>query len=119
MAPSTPGSYALQIWRGTTEPPFIVELPLDGTDSEWRLKIALPDGTTLTFSTEDATLSAENVTIDAATWTRVTWPRTVEQSRLIPLGKLATYELEQVEPGGGQGVWLAGTIEGRGGGNDD
>lgn len=119
MPPQTPGYYPAKIWRGSTQPSFIVELPLDGFGSQWRLNIQLPTGEILSLTTEDGSLLAQNVIVDGATWTRVTWARTLEQGRMIPRGALATYELEQVEPGGGQGVWLEGSIEGVGGLNDD
>lgn len=119
MPPQEPGYYPLKIRRGTTEPPFVVEIPIDGTGSEWRLTIALPNGDALVLTTEDGSLTAANVTVEGGTWTRVTWPRTLEQSRMIPIGQLASYEIEQVEPSGGQGLWLEGSVEGVGGINND
>lgn len=119
MPPSIPGHYDLPIWRGTTEPSFVVQIKIDGAGSEWRLRVAVRGKPALALSTEDGSLVAEAVTIDGAAWTRITWPRTLEQSRIFPLGRLASYELEQVEPGGGQGLWLEGGIEGLGGLNDD
>lgn len=119
MPPLEPGRYDTTIWRGTTAPAFVVQIKIDGGGSEWRLNIHLPDGDVLALTTEDGSLTAENVTIDGATWTRITWTRTLAQSRLISRGARASYELEQVEPGGGQGVWLEGSIEGLGGLNDD
>ena len=112
-------SYDFEIERGSTVPPVQFRLPLDGAGSEWRLKLRFPDDQFLALSTEAGTLTAENVIVDGVTKTLLTWPRTLEQSRQIPLGKVTAYELEQIEPSGGQRVWLDGYISGVGGLNDD
>lgn len=105
--------------RGSTVPPVQFRFSLDGTGSEWRMTLLPSRGDRISLSTENDTLTASVATVDGETKTTVTWARTVEQSRLIPRGALTSYELEQIEPGGGQRLWLEGTIKGEGGLNDD
>lgn len=105
--------------RGSTVPAVQFRFPIDGTGSEWRLTLQPSRGTRIELTTEDDTLTASVATVGDETKTTVTWARTVEQSRLIPSGALTSYELEQIEPGGGQRLWLEGIIKGEGGLNDD
>lgn len=108
--------YPMRIWRGTTAPPFIVELPIDGAGSAFHLDIVLATGTRLLLSTSDASLTAAPVVVEGETWTRVTWPRTLAQSQMVPVGPFAgQYELKQTEPSGGVRPWLCGEVIGIGG----
>ncbi|MFH1554296.1 MAG: hypothetical protein ABII76_05450 [Pseudomonadota bacterium] len=105
--------------RGSTVPRLQFRFLIDGTGSEWRLTLLPSRGERIELSTEDDTLTAAVATVDGVTTTTITWARTVEQSRLIPRGALTSYELEQIEPGGGQRLCLEGIIKGQGGLNDD
>lgn len=85
------------IRRGNNHPPvkwqFLISenpdviFPLDG--SSFRLTVYWPGGTILKSSVVDPELA-----IDLAT-SIVTWNYTVEESRSLPLGRCARYELER------------------------
>lgn len=108
----------LSIWRGADAPRLRFRMPVDGTGSGWRMAVVTPSGR-LDFDTLNGSITAENVVVDGDTRTLVTIHMTLEQTRMIPPGRLSAYELEQVEPSGAQRVWLAGRIIAQGGINSD
>lgn len=108
----------LEIWRGADAPRQVFRPRLNGAASAWRMTIATPV-TKIVLSTEEGSITAEAVVVDGEVRTLLTVILTKEQTRQIPLGQLTSYELEQVEPTGGERVWASGMITGLGGLNSD
>ena len=111
-------SPVIRIWRGTTRP------------VGWRLKDGDGDLFDLTGSTFQLSIAAAGVVllaknsanadglaIDVPNAT-VTWTPTLAESRLIPLGRVASYELER-RIGSAQEILAWGQVEGFGGINAD
>lgn len=101
----------VDIWRGNSLPP--VEWPWpDGYAGTALCQLTVWVGDELIFSVD----SGEGITIDP-TGRRFIWERTVAQSREIPLGRIAQYELE--DRAGGERTLFAGVLVGLGGLNLD
>lgn len=98
-------------WRGKDGTGAV--LPLAG--SRFILTIAC-GGSNLTTIRKDSQTDA-GLVVDLTANT-VTWTPTLEESRLIPLGKVSPYELER-RIGGSQRTWCEGRITGVGGLGDD
>jgi hypothetical protein len=107
----------ISIWRGTTRP------------IGWRFKDAAGALFDITGSTFLLSISARGAVIITKTSgeagfvmdvpaSTVTWTPTVDESRLIPEGAIASYELER-RISGGQEILVSGPIEGMGGINAD
>lgn len=124
----TPGTYDFSIVLGTTtpfrvrfknsdgaEPPVLTNIDFDSAHlSIYNGTKPVADKLILRLETG---VDAEFVISDALE-AEVTWTPTPEQSRLIPVGEKAHYELE-IRNGASQEVYLMGTITGIGGLNDD
>lgn len=117
--------YNFTLDRGSSVPSVIWRFPYDFTGSTFEVVIKLADGSLLTLSTEDESLTVElsdGVTVTSnsvqtnGAITTLIWPYTPEQSRLITK---AEYELQQTDADGDQAIWLRGTITGIGGLNND
>jgi len=108
----------IKIWRGTTRPVAWRLKQGDGSlfdlaGSSFRLSIAA-SGATLISKNSDA---ADGLAIDEGAAT-VTYTPSLAESRLVPLGRLASYELER-RIDGAQEIVAWGQIEGLGGSNAD
>jgi len=109
-------SSALSIWRGANQTIVWNCTDSNGTaynlsGSEFRLTVSA-DGSTIEKTSGDT-----GFTIDTGDST-VTWEISVAESRIIPLGRLSTFELEW-RLSGRHEIVSSGTIEGLGGINDD
>ena len=108
----------IRIWRGATRPVGWRLKDGDGnlfdlTGSTFQLSIAAA-GIVLIAKSSDA---ADGLAIDVPGAT-VTWTPTLAESRLIPLGRVASYELER-RIGTAQEIVAWGLVEGLGGINAD
>lgn len=105
----------LTIWRGNNSPPVVWQYPagFDLTGSEIVLTVTANGAAILDLRSANSEL---DIDIGART---VTWPITVAQSRLIPLGSFARYELERRVPAGEERTYCYGTVTGKGGDNSD
>ena len=108
----------IRLWRGTTR--AIGWRLKDGngdlfdlTGSTFRLSIAATGVVLIAKNSE----SADGLAIDVLEAT-VTWTPTLVESRLIPLGRVANYELER-RIGAAQEIVAWGQVEGLGGINAD
>lgn len=108
----------IRIWRGATRP-IAWRLKtgddnlFDLTGSSFRLSVAAA-GVVLIAKNSEA---ADGLSIDVPGAT-VTWTPTLAESRLIPLGRVSSYELER-RIGSAQEILAWGQVEGLGGINAD
>lgn len=114
-----PGTYDFVLFRGTTTPLVVQLLEVDENDVETPVpfddvRLSVYDGDTLLFRKS----LGDGIEVTDSGQSEVTWTPTVAESRSIPLGPVAKYELE-VRDGSSQRVFLTGTITGSGGLNDD
>jgi hypothetical protein len=108
----------IRIWRGATRPVAWRLQTGDGnlfdlTGSTFRLSVAAA-GVVLIAKDSEA---SDGLVIDVSQAT-VTWTPSLVESRLIPLGRLASYELER-RIGDDQEIVAWGQVEGLGGINAD
>lgn len=108
----------VSVWRGTNDAQgweFKTEaggiFPLVG--NEIRLRVFVDGAAVITLSTDDD----DHLVLDTDLG-RLTWTPTIEESRLVPNGSLAQYEIER-RIGGVERPLCAGVLEGVGGLNDD
>jgi hypothetical protein len=123
MAVVEPAVDDFVLWRGNNAPPRLWEMaddegafPLLG--SVFVLTVAVR-GVPLFEKRSD--VPGSGLVVDVAGST-VTWTPSAAESRQIPTGRLATYELERRIGAGAdeeQETWIVGAITGRGGLNDD
>ena len=111
-------SPVIRIWRGATRPVGWRFKDGDGnlfdlTGSSCRLSIAAAGVVLIAKNSE----STDGLAIDVPGAT-VTWTPTLAESRLIPLGRVASYELER-RIGSAQEILAWGPVEGLGGVNAD
>lgn len=110
-------SPVIRIWRGATRP------------VGWRLKDGNGDLFDLTGSSFQLSIAAAGVVLIAKnsdadglaidiSGATVTWTPSLAESRLIPLGRVASYELER-RIGATQEIVAWGSVEGLGGINAD
>jgi hypothetical protein len=109
-------AYTLYARQGNTLPVVIRfkqanDSPYDLTDSAFVFRVVFPGGA-YTKSSEDG-----EITIDRVTGT-ITTSLTVDETRAMPIGSFAKYEIER-HFNGEQVTWLDGTITVREGVNDD
>lgn len=104
----------IRVWRGNNAPPIVWSFPetFDLTGSSFVLTIAVGDAVVLTAKSADG-----DITIDTETG-YVSWPYSLADSRLIPIGRDAQYELER-RVGSEQRTMAYGVCEGIGGINSD
>jgi hypothetical protein len=119
----TPATFDFSVVRGAAGP---------GQGLKVQLKTKASDGTLSNIPFDDVRLSIYNrqtfllrltigngeIIVTDPTNAEVEWRPTTVESRLIPKGARATYELE-VRNGSSEAVYLVGTITGIGGINDD
>jgi hypothetical protein len=102
----------ITVWRGNTRPAVVWQLPED-LDLGTKLFV-------LTIWVADALILEVDTTgrlyLDEAT-RRLAWDRTLAQSRAMPLGRLARYELEHRSFG--EETLFHGAVVGLGGDNTD
>lgn len=99
--------------RGTNEP--VVEWafpPSFDVDEEWELSVSWRGGS-LRASSEDGGLVVD------LSERLVRWAYAAADTRLLPLGRVATYELERRTDAGGERVYAEGHITVAGGLNRD
>lgn len=102
----------IEIWRGNDRPAIVWPWPEGYTASATcRLTIWFKDAVLI-----DAASGGGAFEIDA-TARRFVWSRTVAESRMIPLGRGAAYEIE--DQGSGEETIFAGVVAGLGGLNLD
>jgi hypothetical protein len=120
----TPATYNFSVVRGTSGPTqgLVVQLKAQSGLSlvnipyqDVRLSIYDPKGRTLILR---ASLSGGSLIESDLANAEITWAPTAAQTRLIPIGDKASYELE-VRNAGTEIVYMLGTITGIGGLNDD
>lgn len=115
--------YEHEILQGNTSPLIFQfttpENGFDATGSDWVLTLTWPDGSR-TLKVTDGSLLMEIVQVpdnpaDPFSPTKpatiVTWPCTVIESRLFPLGRLVRFELERQVPGGEQRTYVQGIFD--------
>lgn len=116
-----PGIYDFTVQRGGSGEVSIrlatmdeegVRTPMDLTGSAFVLSVIWPSGALRKASADGG------LTVDLAS-SQVSWRPPPAEARLIPEGRIARYELEQREAGGGQRILLSGYMIGEGGLNDD
>lgn len=107
-----------EVWRGNSYQVVGWAFPFAIAADEIILKITWPDGG-LTKSTASGGLTVVNGTIDGVVQPVVYWTPSVAESRLIPLGREAKYELERRVAGGEQRTYASGYVIGVGGDNND
>lgn len=119
-----PATYDFTIWRGTAGPTQGLRVQLKAFDTDGVTLINVPyEDVRLSIykrSTLIQRLTLTNgrlVESDLAN-AEITWEATADETRLIPKGAKATYELE-VWNGTTEIVYMTGTITGAGGINDD
>jgi hypothetical protein len=101
-------SYAMARWQFLQD----AETPLDLTGSEMVMRATWSGG-----SVRLTTASAANLVMDAEEGT-LTWTPSITESRSIPEGRVAKYEIER-RIGGEQRTLVQGYFVGVGGVNDD
>lgn len=101
----------IDVWRGNSLPPIEWAWP-EGYAATVNCQLTVWRGAELLFSAEDG----GGLIVDAGA-RRFLWDRTVAQSRLIPPGREARYEIE--DKNGGETTIFAGTVNGLGGLNLD
>ena len=111
-------SPVIRIWRGATRPVAWRLKDGDGnlfdlTGSTFQLSIAAAGVVLITKNSSNA----DGLAIDVPGAT-VTWTPSLAESRLIPLGRVASYELER-RIGAAQEIVAWGSVEGLGGINAD
>lgn len=107
-----------EVWRGNSYRVVGWHFPFDLTGSEFTLTIKWRNWS-LSKSTADGGLVVENTEIEGETVPVVYFTPTVEESRQIPLGRVADYEVERRVEGGEQRSYVSGKVIGRGGNNND
>lgn len=109
----------ITIRRGTNKPDRVWRLQnkdgaaFQGQGSDFVLTIARGAKVILRKDTADA----DGLTYDASTG-RILWVRTLAESRLIPPGRVSTYEIER-RIDGNQTVLIGGAVIGEGSISDD
>lgn len=110
-----PELYDHPVWQGN-DSPLIVEISsengFDGTGSDFVLTIAYKTDVVIYRSSTGGLIM--DIVTDPATGikaTIVTWQCTPAMSRLLPIGRLAQYELERQVSGGEQKTLLAGYMD--------
>jgi hypothetical protein len=124
MAAFDPVTVDMDLWRGNNVPPLVwsliaedengADIPFPMTGSVWRLTVRVRS---VRLFTKTSAVLGSGFAADQST-SDLTWTPSIEESRLVPLGALTTYEVER-RIGGTQETWIIGTITGRGGINDD
>jgi hypothetical protein len=94
------------------------QFPFDITGSEIVLTIKWPGGS-IEKSTSDGGLAVEGTEINGVAVPIVYWTPTVAESREIPIGPVARYEIERRVPGGEQRTYVEGFVIGKSGVNND
>jgi hypothetical protein len=119
-----PATYDFTIWRGTAGPTQGLKVQLKAYDTDGVTLVNIPyQDVRLSIYKRSTliqrlTLSGGRLTESDIVNAEIEWAPTNEETRLIPKGAKATYELE-VWNGDTEIVYLTGTITGAGGINDD
>lgn len=117
----TPATYNFTVVRGTSGPTQGIVFRLKDSSGDpiefddVRLTINKKSALLLRVATIDPD---DTLTVTDVNSAEITWAPTAEQTRLIPLGAKATYEVE-VRHDGFEVVYMIGTITGIAGINDD
>lgn len=106
-----PATIDVDVWRGNSLPPIEWAWP-EGYAATVNCQLSVWVGGELLFSAQDG----GGLVIDTG-GRRFLWDRTLEQSRAIPLGRLARYEIE--DRNGGETTIFCGVMVGLGGLNLD
>lgn len=118
----TPATYDFSVVRGTSGPTQGLVVRLKAQDGDNLVNIPYEDVRLSIYKRKDlllrATLSNGQIVENDIAEAEVAWVPTVDDTRLIPVGAKARYELE-VWNAGAQVVYLLGTVTGIGGLNDD
>jgi hypothetical protein len=119
MAAFEPARVDFDLWRGNNVPPLTWGMEDDGggpvpfAGSVFSLRVSVRGATVLSKRSD----AGDGLLADPAT-SELTWTPTLAESRLVPAGRRATYEIER-HIGGSQETWVVGSITGKGGFNDD
>ena len=100
----------IEVWRGSSLPPVAWDWP-QGYAGSIDCQLTVWVGATLLLTASGGRLVAD------AGGRRTLWDLTSADSRMIPLGRIARYEIEE-RHGGERTIW-AGTVIGLGGDNLD
>lgn len=112
------GTTDFEVWRGNAYRAIGWNFPFDLTGSAIVLTIKWRNWS-LIKSTADGGLVTENTEVEGATVPVVYWTPTLEETRQIPLGRVADYEVERRVPGGEERTYVKGKVIGMGGKNND
>lgn len=104
----------ISLWRGNNAPPLVWSLPegVPTTGSVFVLTISIDDDTRITRDTAAGTLELD------LPHSELRWAFTTAESRQIPLGEVAGYEIER-RTDGVEITEFYGTVTGLGGLNGD
>lgn len=106
-----------EVWRGNSYRVIGWNFPFDLTGSEIVLTIKWRKWS-LVKSTSDGGLLIEDTVLEGESAPVVYFEPTIEESRQIPPGRLADYEVER-RIDGEERTYVTGKVIGKGGGNND
>lgn len=117
-----PATHNFSVMRGTSGPTQGIVVRLKAQDGDDLVNIPYEDVRLSIYKRSELLLRAtfaNGMLVESDIGeAEITWQPTAEETRLIPIGAKATYELE-VWNGGYEIVYMLGTITGIGGINDD